>query len=186
MKQLFFYINYISLLINDLYNYICPYSNVILINKSTFKIIHLYFIYNILYLAIIFLSKFLFFLNLENHINSFFINYHIIYNSNSKIHLSNNFIINEEVTRDYKEVNSDLIESILFQFNNFDKVDVTNKIKKYSKRFTLFLFCLLNNINPSDIDKIIVNTFNETFIEKKILTASNYLNKEIEKLSIKN
>ena len=83
-----------------------------------------------------------------------------------------------------KEINSTFIDSILFKFYNFNEIDMTNKFKKYSNNFTLFLFCLLNKINPSDIDEIIINLFNDNGIERKILKATNYLNKELKKLSI--
>jgi hypothetical protein len=184
MNNIVFYINYLNILLIDLYNYIFPFTNVILINKSTFKITNLYFIYNIFYLVIKYLSTILFFFNLKKYINSFFVNYHVIYKSNSKFNLSKAFIIDMKRNKESKEIKSNFIESILFKFNNFEEIDMTNKIKKYSNKFTLFLFCLLNNINPSNIDEIIINIFNHNGIEQKILKAPNYLNKELEKLNV--
>lgn len=157
---------------------IFPYSNLILINKSTLKIYRLNILFLLFYYFIYFISTALgvtISLFLKKNFNYFLSNYIVSYSYNNKYYLSEKFIIKKNKELDVKCTD---IQKVILCYNN-KKCDITNIIKKYDNNYLIIYFFLINNINPKEIKNIKLEYIPIFNINSKELPLNNFMNKKI-------
>ena len=159
----------------NLFDFICFYSEIKIINKKYNNITNLSFIYLILFNCCNWLSKILFFKNLVNMI---FKNYKVIYKKEDKYYISDSFIIKSSKLESCFSCSS--VNSIKITNKLGREQDIFNIIKKYDNDFDLKYFFEINNINLNENDKIVIN-----FIPFFNLTAKeiNYNDLESKKIN---
>ncbi|VVU94983.1 hypothetical protein CPAV1605_708 [seawater metagenome] len=178
MNYLALIVCYIQVKFDRCIDYLIPYSNILIYEKSTHKIYNFKYLYYVFYTLLKLLNFFVRCLRFEIIINNKMKHYNVVYQFNEKIYLSDKFIINGP--KEKEEIRGQIIDDVQICLNNNMEINITNIIKKYSNNFPILLFLITNNYNPILVKYFSIKYFDLTKgmnIKKK--NANEYLEKSI-------
>jgi hypothetical protein len=157
MHTILYIVTYLIMKINKIWKFFFPFDNIIIMDKSTFKLYYLYFSYYLFILFIKILDKIIFFYNIENYINNIMIKYNVIFKCDD-FYLSEKFIINREIIKK-REFKGNIIDSVSLCLKNNEIIDITKIIKNYTDTFPIIIFLIINDLNSMTIDTIKIKIF---------------------------